>query len=283
MQNSVLNYHGTTRRNAFAIEGSCAKAANHRAVVDHGHVRAGNGFSELAGQKRRATIDRVSIHALENVFEHGRRNHGIEHHRNMRGLHSARAESPQCAPGGFFTHRFSRIEPRQAARNRIPEIALHSALLTFVLRDRHSGNRAVRSAIFADEPVGVGEDLPAGRRIERSSVRILDARVRVKRRFLRPACIVDTLGARQRVNILVIKIKVAGKRSQFCRLGNSSERVFRADLCQFERGLQHALDAGGGKVARISAGRTLSEEDADANGARARLFQGFDLTEPHGG
>ena len=61
--------------------------------------------------------------------------------------------------------------------------------------------------------------------------------------------------------------------------GNSAEGIFRSDLREFERGLDHAVEAGAGEVAGVGAGGALAEEDADADGARAGFFQGFDLAE----
>ena len=39
----------------------------------------------------------------------------------------------------------------------------------------------------------------------------------------------------------------------------------------------------GGEIAGVGAGGALPEEDAHADGARAGLFQGFDLAEAHDG
>jgi hypothetical protein len=82
--------------------GVVPKPPEHGAVVDDGDVRSGNFFAEFAGQKRGSAIDRVSVHALENVFEHRACDHGIEHHRHMRCLYFARAQTPQRAACRFF-------------------------------------------------------------------------------------------------------------------------------------------------------------------------------------
>ena len=105
----------------------------------------------------------------------------------------------------------------------------------------------------------------------------------VERGLFGAARVLNALGAGQGVNVFVIKIEVARKRSELRGIGNSRVRIFGTDLRQFERRLQHALDAGGGKIAGVGAGRALSEEDAHADGARARFFQGFDLAQPHHG
>src|SRR5208282_5559335 len=93
--------------------------------------------------------------------------------------------------------------------------------------------------------------------------------------------IINALGPGKRVYVFVIKLEVAGKGSELASFGNSGVRVLGTDLREFERRLQHALDAGGRKVAGMGAGGALSEENADANSARARLFQRFNLAQAY--
>ena len=158
------------------------------------------------------------------MFEHGSGDHGIEHDRHMRGLHLARTQTAQRAAGGFFADLLRRFELGQAARHRIPVVALHVALL--VLRDGHGRNRTVRAAILADKAVRIGQHFSAGGGVERSAFGVLDARIGVERGLFGAARVLDALGAGQRVNVLVIKIEVAGKRSEFRGFRNSGVRIF---------------------------------------------------------
>src|ERR1019366_1819490 len=141
-----------------------------------------------------------------------------------------------------------------------------------VLRNGHHGDRTVRAPVFADKAVRIRQHFSAGSGVERSAFGVLDAGIGVERSLFGAARVLDALGAGQRVNVLVIKMEVAGKGSELAGFGNSRVRVFGSDLCQFERRLQHPLYTGGGEITGISAGCALPEEDADADGARARLL-----------
>ena len=199
LQHAVLDDHCAARGNAFAIEWAGAEAAGHGAVVDHGHVIAGNLLSELAGEERSAAIDRVAIHAFEDVLEDRARDHRIEDDRHLRGLHLARAQTAQGALGGDGSHLLGRFQRPEIARHREPVIALHGAALG--LRDGNGGNRAIRTPVLADEPMRVGQNLVAGGGIERSAFGILDARIEIERGLLRAARVVDALCAGKRINV----------------------------------------------------------------------------------
>jgi hypothetical protein len=58
-------------------------------------------------------------------------------------------QTAKRAAGGFLSNLLGWIEPREAARDRIPVIALHVAGI--ILRDWHGGNRAIRTPVFADK------------------------------------------------------------------------------------------------------------------------------------
>ncbi len=60
---------------------------------------ASDFLSQLARKKRSAAIDRVAVHAFEDVFEDGSCDHGIEDNWHLRGLGLARAQSAQRALG----------------------------------------------------------------------------------------------------------------------------------------------------------------------------------------
>ena len=111
----------------------------------------------------------------------------------------------------------------------------------------------------------VGEDLASGGGIERSAFRVLDARIEVERGFFRAAGVVDAVGAGERVDVFVIEIKIAGKLAELIGRGDPPEGIFRCNLRELQRGLQHAVEAGFGEIARISRGTALSKEDTDSN------------------
>src|SRR5208282_3230318 len=130
--------------------------------------------------------------------------------------------------GGFFSYLLGRVEFCQTARHGIPVIALHAALL--VLRDGYRRDRTVRPAVFADKSVRIRQHFSAGGGVERSAFGVLDAGIGVERGLFGATRVLDALGAGQRVNVLVIKMEIAGERSEFAGFGNSRVRVFGTDL-----------------------------------------------------
>ena len=232
---------------------------------------------ELAGEERCAAVDGVAVHAFENVLEDRGGDHGIEHDGNVRGFYFARAEAAKGALGGYLADLFGRFEFGQSAGDGIPVIALHGA--GFGLRDGNGGDRAIRPAVFADEAVRVGEDFVAGGGVEGSAVGILDARIEIERGFFGAAGVVDAIGAGERVDVFVVEIEIAGELAELGGFGDSAEGIFGGDLREFQRGLDHAVEAVTGEVAGVGAGGALAIEDANADGARAGFFQGFDLAE----
>ncbi len=120
-----------------------------------------------------------------------------------------------------------------------------------------------------------------GGSVERAAFRILDARVVVERSFLGAASVVDALFAGQRVDVGRVKIEIARQRAKLRGLRDAAERIFRRDLGQLQRGLQHAVEGFAGEVARISAGGTLAVKNPHADGARAGFFERFDLAQAH--
>src|ERR1019366_10100713 len=104
------------------------------------------------------------------------------------------------------------------------------------------------------------QDFFAGGSVERSAFGVFDAGIGVERGLFAAARVVDALGAGEGIDILVIEMEVSGKRTEFAGFGNSGVGVFRTDLREFQRGLQHALDAGGGKIAGVGAGGALPKE-----------------------
>ena len=129
----------------------------------------------------------------------------------------------------------------------------------------------------------VGQHFAAGSSVERAAFGVLDARVSVERGFFGATGIVNALGARERVDVLVIEIEIAGERSEFVGFRYAGVRVFGSDFRQFERRLQHSFDASRRKIARVRGRRAFSEEDAHADGSRSCFFQRFDLSEADDG
>jgi hypothetical protein len=79
----------------------------------------------------------------------------------------------------------------------------------------------------------------------------------------------------------VIEVEIAGELAELFSRRDAAKRIFRRDLRQLQRRLHHPVKPCAGKIARVRAGRALSEEDADADRFRPGLFQGLDLTEAH--
>ena len=104
LQHAALNHDRAARGNALAIEWGGAEAAAHGAVVDDGDLVSRDFLAQLAGQKRRAAVNRVSVNSLENMTEDGVRDHGIEHHRHMCGFDLASAKTAQCALRGYLSY-----------------------------------------------------------------------------------------------------------------------------------------------------------------------------------
>ena len=144
--------------------GTGAEAADHGSVVDDGDVVGRYLLPQLARQERSAAINRISIDAFEDVSEDRSRNQRIENDRHLRGLHLARAQPPQRALGSDFADVLGRLQLLQAARHRIPVIALHAAV--FRLRDGNRRNRTIRPPVFADESVRVRENFVPGGGVE---------------------------------------------------------------------------------------------------------------------
>ena len=127
--------------------------------------------------------------------------------------------------GSDFADMLGGIEAAQLARDREPVIALHRAV--FSLRNGDGGNRTIRPPVFADEAVRVGEDFVPSGGIERSAVRVLDARVEIERGFFGAARVVDAFFAGQRIDVGGIKIEIAGKLSRVARLRGVRQRDLR--------------------------------------------------------
>ena len=215
--------------------GAGAEAAEHGAVVDHGDLIAGDFLAKLAGEERRAAVDRVSVDAFENMTEDGSGDHGIENDGDMRRLHLARAKAPQGALRGDLADFLGRFQASQIARDGEPVVALHGA--GFRLRDGNRRHRTIRPAIFADESMRVGQDFVTGGGVERAAFGILDARIVVERRFLSAASIVDALFAGKRIHVGVVEIEIAGRAPSWEASGmplkGSSEVILASSSADF--------------------------------------------------
>ena len=83
------------------------------------------------------------------------------------------------------------------------------------------------------------------------------------------------------VDVVEVELQIAVELAELVRLGQSGEGIFAGDLRQCDRAVDQPLDAFVGEVGGGSARGPLADKDAQANGARARLLQGFDLAEAH--
>ncbi len=159
----------------------------------------------------------------------------------------------------------------------IPVVALHRAIGS--LRDRDRCHGTIRSAVFADETVRVGENFVSGGGVEGSAFGVFDAGIEVERGLFGAAGVVDAIGSGKRIDIFVIEGEVPLKLAELIGGGDTAEGIFGGDLGEFERGVHHAVEAGFGEIAGVGAGGALSEEDADSDGFGAGFFQSLGLAE----
>src|SRR5581483_7180567 len=181
----------------------------------------------------------------------------------------------------FAADFFRRLEFGERAGDGEPVITLHRG--AFLLRDGHGGHGAIRALVAADETVGVGEDLDAGSGIEAAAVGVMNAGIDADGRLFGAAGVVDAVGGGERIDVVVIEIEIGFDLTELFGLRNGRERIFGRDAGEVERGADHLIDAGGGKIAGPGAGGALSEEDANTDGAGAGLLEGFDFAETDGG
>src|SRR4029077_12233884 len=122
LEHAVLDYHCAPCRDAFAVERRRTKASDHGAVVNYRNLVAGDFLTQLAREKRSATIDRVSVDAFKNVPQDGSGDHGIEDDGNSRRLHLAPTQPSEGALCGNLSYFLGRLQPSQIARHREPVI-----------------------------------------------------------------------------------------------------------------------------------------------------------------
>ena len=230
LQHAVLDHHGLAAGHALGIERASAEAAAHGAVVHDSDVVAGNLLVQLTGEERRATVDGVAVDRLEDVANQRTGNGVLEDDGHFRGLDFARANAPQSALCSDLADLFRRLQLLQRHRHRVPVVALHRG--AFDLRDRHRRNRAVGAAVVADESMGVGQDLVADGGVEGAAFGIDDAGIGIERGLLGAAGVVDAVGCRERVDIVVVETEIAVEFAELRRFGNSGERVLAGDLGQ---------------------------------------------------
>jgi len=77
----------------------------------------------------------------------------------------------------------------------------------------------------------------------------------------------------------VVQAQIIVKLAIFARVGKAGEGIFRRNLCERERSGNEVLDAFRREVAGRGAGDALTNEDTQANAARARFLEGFDLAQ----
>ena len=63
--------------------------------------------------------------------------------------------------------------------------------------------------------------------------------------FLRSSRIVDAIGGRQRIDIVVIQVEVGFDGAELIRFRDSRKRIFRSDARQAQRRLHHLIDTAG--------------------------------------
>ena len=83
------------------------------------------------------------------------------------------------------------------------------------------------------------------------------------------------------VDVVEVEVQIAFELAELVRLRQSGKGVFAGDLRQRDRAVDEPRDAFVGEVGGRGARRVLSDKDAQAHGARARLLQRLDLPQPH--
>src|SRR4029077_740124 len=73
LEYTVLDYDRTARGDAFAVEGRGAEPSDHRPIVNHRNVIAGDLLAQFARKKRCLAIDRFSVDAFKNMTDDRRR------------------------------------------------------------------------------------------------------------------------------------------------------------------------------------------------------------------
>ena len=103
---------------------------------------------------------------------------------------------------------FRGLESRKTPRHVVPVVALHGAVVG--LHDWNRDKGAERPAVLAEKPERVGQDAMAGRGVEGTALRVLDAGIVVERSLLRAAGVVNALGSRKRIDVRMKQIQVVG-------------------------------------------------------------------------
>jgi len=190
------------------------------------------------------------------MFEHRSGDHRIEHHRHMRRL-TLRAPSRRSVRRAAS---FPLVPPNRASPGCAPPNTSNRAACRRSRPARWAQPKPNNTtAGIRRQSMRIRQHFSARGRVERSALRVFNARIGVHRRLFGAPRILDSLGSGKGINVFVIKMEVARKRSELAARGFPRTDP-RTDLRQFQRRLQHALDSGSGKIARIRAGRALPEE-----------------------
>ena len=88
------------------------------------------------------------------------------------------------------------------------------------------GSPLINAAILAGESERVGKHLVAGSGIERATFGVRDARIDRQCCGLGASRIVNAIGRRERVNVVVVEIEIVWKLAEVSGIGKSGMRVF---------------------------------------------------------
>src|SRR5262245_43059420 len=104
-------------------------------------------------------------------------------------------------------------------------------------------NRAVRPAILTNECQRISEDFVASGSFEGATIRVRDASIDGQRGRFGASRVINSVSCRERVDVVVVKIKVLSQRPQTGRIRQSRDWIFRSGFRQRDRTRNQALDA----------------------------------------
>ena len=224
-------------------------------------------------------IDGVTVGSFKDVAHDAACNLRGEDDRNALRLHLPGAETPQGTLRRDQAHLFRGLKQAGCAGARIPEAALHAALL--VARNGSGRKAAGAAARFTFEAARIDHHLVRGGGVEVAAIRVLDARVVGHGSGFAASRNVNAAGWGQVVYIFKVKSKVAGKLAEFSLVWKPGEGVFARHLGKLDRARNQPLQTFARKIGGGGRSRAQPPENAQTDGPRAGLLEGLHLAQPH--
>ena len=129
-QNSVFDHHRALRCHAFAVERARPQSAGQQPVIYHRYSLGCDFLSQLIHQERPAQVNGVAGHRTKEVAQQLRRQHRLEHHRNLLRFYLARSQVPPDALHRTPRYFFRRLQFAPLPRRREPVIGYLRLLVT---------------------------------------------------------------------------------------------------------------------------------------------------------